>query len=260
MSAGVDGLLVVRDSPVHRLPAHVKTLALVLFALAVVATPAGAWAAFAAQAALLLLAVLLARVPLPVLGRRLVVEAPFAVSALLLPLVATGPRTQVAGVALSQPGLLGAGTLLAKATLGTGAAVLLASTTAPRDLLAGLERLRLPAPLLSVMAFMLRYAAVVADDLRRVRIAREVRGAPASRARHLAAVAAGVGAVFVRTYERGERVQQAMLARGWRGGAVAPEGVRARAPQWLAAAALPAAAAVVAALAAGAGPLAGSAA
>ena len=240
-SGGGEGLLVPRDSPVHRLPAQCKVVALVAMALVAVAVPPGRWAAFGALAALLALVVGLARLPVLLVVRRLVVEAPFAVFALLLPFVAGGERTSVLGVEVSAPGLLGAGTLLAKATLGVAAAVVLASTTSARDLLGGLARLHLPAALLSVLSFMVRYAAVVADDLRRVRTAREARGASGTRLRHLGAVAAGVGSVFVRTYERGERVHRSMLARGHRPGTPLVVGTPAGPRSWLAAAALPAA-------------------
>ena len=236
-----DGLLVPRDSPVHRLPAQCKVVALVATALVAVAVPPGRWAAFTALALLLALVVVVARLPVLLVVRRLVVEVPFAVFALLLPFVAGGERTSVLGVEVSAPGLLGAGTLMARATLGVAAAVVLASTTGARDLLGGLARLHLPTALLSVLAFMVRYAAVVADDLRRVRIAREARGGAATRLRHLGGVAAGVGSVFVRTYERGERVHQAMLARGHRPGTPLVVGTPARPLSWLAAAALPAA-------------------
>lgn len=211
---GIDGLLVHGHSPVHRLPAHCKLVALTLFVLCVVATPARQWWAFVAYAAVLAVVVAIARVPAATVLRRTVVEVPFVVFALLLPFVATGDDVVVAGAALSSAGLWGAWNLLAKATLGVVAAIVLAATTSPRDLVAGMERMRLPTPLVEILSFMLRYASVVAGDLYRMRVARESRGAPPGRVRHLRAVAAGVGALFVRSFERGERVHQAMLARG----------------------------------------------
>ncbi len=240
-----EGLLVLRDSSVHRLPAHVKLVGLVAFALVVVATPEGTWPAFAAYGALLAGAFVLARVPARVVARRTAVEAPFLAFALLLPVVATGPRVLVGPLSLSRPGLVGGGTLAAKATLGVVAAILLAATTSPRDLLAGLERLRLPRALVAIIAFMVRYIAVVAGDLQRMRIARAARGESSGGARRLAATTAGAGALFVRSYERGERVHHAMLARGYDGRMPGLLGA-ARAPgrSWVAGLALPAAAAL----------------
>ena len=241
----VEGLLVVRDSPVHRLPAHTKLVALVAFVLVVVLTPAGSWTAYAGYAALIALVAALARVPARVVARRSLVEVPFVVFALALPFVAAGPTVSLGPVSLSVDGLVGAGTLLARATLGVVAAIVLAATTDPRELLAGLERLRLPAVLVAIVSFMVRYVAVVVEDLQRVRIARESRCGASGRTGRLAAVAGGAATLFVRAFERGERVQKAMLARGYAGRmpALADDGARRR--QWAAAASLPLAAAAV---------------
>lgn len=212
-----DGLLVPVDSRIHRLPAQVKIVALFVFVLAVVATPSTAFWAFALYAVLLVAVVKLARLPALVVLKRLAVETPFLVFALLLPFVATGPRVEVLGVSLSESGVLGSWNVLAKGTLGVVAAIILSASTSPRALLAGLERLKLPATLIAILSFMVRYLNVVSDDLHRMRIARESRGYQGGRAGHLKAVAGGVGALFVRSFERGERVHLAMQARGYTG-------------------------------------------
>ncbi|WP_427893090.1 cobalt ECF transporter T component CbiQ [Kribbella sp. GL6] len=212
-----DGLLVSVDSPVHRVPAQVKLVALFVFVLAVVSTPAAIFWAFGVYAALLVGALVAAKLPATVVLRRLTVETPFIVFALLLPFVATGPQIDVLGLHLSASGVLGAWNVLAKGTLGVVAAILLSATTAPRDLLAGLERLRLPATLVAILSFMVRYLSVVSDDLHRMRVARESRGYTGGRVGHLKAVAGGVGALFVRSFERGERVHLAMRSRGYTG-------------------------------------------
>ncbi len=245
-----DGLPVPGDSPVHRLPAHTKVVALIAFALLVVATPAGAWPAFAAHAALLGAAVLAARVPWGVVARRSLVEVPFVLFALLLPFVATGPRVILGPFALSEAGLTGAGTLLARVSLGVVAAILLAATTEPRALLVGLERLRLPASLVAIAAFMVRYLHLLVDAAHRQRLARACRG---GRAGGLAAAAGGTATLFLRAYERGERVQQAMVARGYAGRMPLGDDVAARPGEWLLAALLPLGAALVLAAALGAG-------
>ena len=204
-------------SVVHRLPAHLKVLALVAFVLVVVATPIRDGWAFAAYG--LLLAVVWAASGGGVASvlRRMVVEVPFVVFALVMPFVSTGPRVTLGGVTVSEPGLYAGLGLLAKGTLGVLASVLLASTTEPRDLVAGLERLRVPTPLVAMMMFMLRYVEVVAGELRRMRIARESRGFQARGVRGWPVLAGTAGALFIRSYERGERVHLAMLSRGWSG-------------------------------------------
>jgi cobalt/nickel transport system permease protein len=236
-------------SPVHHLPAHTKIVALVTFVLAVVATPREQGWAFAVYAALLVGAAALARVPFGHLARRMVVEVPFVVFAVLLPFIASGPRTELGPLSVSQPGLLAAWGLLAKGTLGVLASLTLAATTEPRDVLAGLERLRLPHQLVQIFGFMMRYLEVVTGELKRMRIARESRGFQARSIRSWPALASTVGALFIRSYERGERIHLAMLSRGYTGRLPVTRTLSASPAQWGLAAALPTAAVLTLALA-----------
>ncbi|QWC85925.1 cobalt ECF transporter T component CbiQ [Nocardioidaceae bacterium] len=223
MAGGHHHLLYLdRGSPVHRAPAHLKLPALFAFVLVVVATPGAWWPAFGAYAAALVALAAVARVPARHLAPRMLVETPFVVFAVLVPFVAPGEQVQVLGLSLSRPGLADAGELLATATLGVLASLVLASTTTPRELLAGLERLRLPATLLLITSLMLRYVEVVAGDLGRMRTALAARGVDGGSPRHWPTLARCVGALFIRSYERGERVHLAMLSRGYRPGA--PDG------------------------------------
>ena len=102
-----------------------------------------------------------------------------------------------------------------KATLGVLASLLLAATTDPRDLLVGLERLRVPVQLVQIMGFMVRYLDVVTDELRRMRTARESRGFTARNPLHWPVIGRSAGALFIRSFERGERVHLAMISRGY---------------------------------------------
>ena len=67
------------------------------------------------------------------------------------------------------------------------------------------------------MGFMIRYLDVVTDELRRMQVARESRGFSARDPRHWPVLARSLGALFIRSYERGERVHLAMLSRGYTG-------------------------------------------
>jgi cobalt/nickel transport system permease protein len=202
------------DSPVHRAPAHLKLVVLLAFVLTVVATPREWYPVFGGYLVVVLAVLAVARVPLGFVVPRMVVEVPFLVFALLVPFVATGPRTDVLGVSVSEPGLLAAWGLVAKGTLGVLAALTMASTTAPQAVLDGLRRLRVPELLVQIMAFMLRYLEVVTGDLRRMLVAMRSRGMEPRSPRHWPALARTLGALFVRSYERGERVHLAMLSRG----------------------------------------------
>ena len=204
-------------SPVHRAAAHHKLLALLGFVLLVVATPQDWFAAYAVYLAGILAVIVVSTVPVTYVLKRMVVEVPFVVFAVLMPFIATGPRTEVLGVSVSQAGLLAGWALLAKGTLGVMASLTLAATTEPRDVLVGLERLRMPQQLVQIMGFMIRYVEVVTDEMRRMRMARESRGFTARNPRHWPVLARSAGALFIRSYERGERVHLAMLSRGYTG-------------------------------------------
>ncbi len=204
-------------SRVHRAPAHLKLLALLGFVLLAVAVPPGWWAAYPVLLAALLAVVLTAGVPLGYLARRMWIEVPFLVFAVLLPFVATGPRVEVGFLSLSEPGLVAAGGLAAKGTLGVLASLTLAATTEPADVLRGLRRLRMPDLLVQIMSFMLRYLDVVTADLGRMTTSMRSRGSDPRSPRHWPALARSMGALFIRSYERGERVHLAMLSRGYDG-------------------------------------------
>lgn len=227
-------------SAVHRLPAHTKVLALLAFVLCVVATPGGVFWPYAVYAAGLVLAVVASRVPFAFIGKRMVVEAPFVVFALLMPFVATGPRVDLLGLSVSEHGLLAGGALLCKGTLGVLASLLLAATTEPRDVLAGLQRLRMPQQLVQIMAFMIRYLDVTTAEMQRMRVAREARCFQTAGPRAWPTLARSGGALFIRAYERGERVHLAMLSRGYAGRLPAFSDVPAGARDWTLAALLPA--------------------
>ena len=204
-------------SPVHRAPAHVKLLGLVGFMLVVVATPREAYAVFAVEAALLVGVVALSAVPPGYLARRMVIEVPFALFALMVVFVSTGPRTEVLGLSVSEPGLAAAIALLVKGTLGVLASLTLAATTEPQDVLRGLQRLRMPELLVQIMGFMIRYLDVVTAELARMTTAMRSRGCEPRSPRHWPVLARAMGSLFIRSYERGERVHLAMLSRGYDG-------------------------------------------
>lgn len=226
-------------SPVHALPPHCKIAAVFCFVIVVVSTPREAVWAFGAYALLLAGVAAAARIPAGYLLRRLLIEIPFVAFAVLMPFIAEGPRVAVLGMSLSESGLWSAWNILAKGTLGVAASVLLASTTELRALLLGLQRLRMPSLLVQIASFMIRYGDVISDEMRRMRIARQSRGFEARGVRHWGVLASSAGALFTRSYERGERVHLAMVSRGYTGTMPVIDDVTASRAQWAHAAALP---------------------
>lgn len=219
----------------HRLPTTTKLVGLVLFVLGVVAVPGPAYLALGGLLLLAVAILLSTRVAARHLLPRLGVEIPFLVFAAAMPFVALGPRVSVGPFELSVPGLEGAWTLAAKGTIGVLCGVAFSVTTSSRDIVEALQRLRMPDLLVALLAFMIRYTGVVTDEMRRMRIARESRGFAPGSVRAWPVLASSLGALFIRSYERGERVHLAMLSRGYTGAFVLGEGRAARPADWVAA-------------------------
>jgi cobalt/nickel transport system permease protein len=71
--------------------------------------------------------------------------------------------------------------------------------------------------MVQIASFMLRYVNVISDEMERMKIARESRGFIATGIKHWKVIATSAAALFIRSYERGERVHLAMLSRGFDG-------------------------------------------
>jgi len=153
---------------------------------------------------------------------------PFMLAA--LPLVFTRSGDPIATIDLgplsltiSGQGLQEFATIALKSWVSVQAALLLAFTTPFHDLIDALRELRLPRIMVAIIGFMYRYLAVMTGEASRMMRARTSRSAdPTGRGggsiRWRAAVTGRmVGSLFLRSYERSERVFAAMQARGFDG-------------------------------------------
>lgn len=239
-------LYVHGHSRVHRLAPEVKVAGAVAFVFAVAVTPREDVWAFAVHAAMVVLVAVLAGVRARFVLARLTVILPFIAFAVFIPLVGTGERIDVLGLSLSREGLWGTWNVLAKAGLGATVSILLAATTEVPRLLTGMSRLRVPSALTMIASFMVRYLELLAGEVRRLRIAMASRGYAPRWLWQARPVATSAGALFIRSYERGERVHAAMLSRGYTGVMPEIDERRATTKEWMTAALVPATAWVVA--------------
>jgi len=201
----------------HLLPSHLKILAVLAFISVSVSTPITRWPAFIAFFLLLVATAFASKIPLLLLFKRALIEIPFIFFAILMPFFGTGEKFEIAGIELYRKGLLAGTSIVVKGTLGVLAAVILSTTTTAREILRGLERLKLPAVMVQIASFMLRYVNVISDEMERMKVARESRGFIATGIKHWKVIATSAAALFIRSYERGERVHLAMLSRGFDG-------------------------------------------
>jgi cobalt/nickel transport system permease protein len=198
------------DGPLHRLDPRLKLVATLVFVVLVVATPVGWWRPLAALALVLALVVGLSGVPPRELLARWL--GFFVLVGFLALMVAPAhPRRAELGMTVV---LL---TILAKNSLAFLAMVVLASVTPFRKLLAAMRRLGMPLVLVATLQFMYRYLHVLADELDRMVKARRSRTFRRSGRLDWGLLTNLIGVLFIRAFERGERVHGAMLARGWNG-------------------------------------------
>jgi cobalt/nickel transport system permease protein len=234
-----DHLYIHRHTSIHELPAHIKLVSAISFIFVAVFTPANFYLNFGLYAILLLIVVAIARLPISKVLSRMIVEIPFVLFAVIMPFVGPAPMIDIAGLSLSEAGFNAGFGILAKGTIGVLTSIILAATTPAREILMGLERLRVPSMLIQIATFMLRYSAVVTDELRRMKISRESRGFDATGPKQWGIIAQTAGALFIRSYERGERVHLAMMSRGYDGVLPAPAAIEFSSSRWFQASLLP---------------------
>ncbi len=210
-------LYIHRHSIVHQIPAHLKIASGLLFIIIAVSTPITNWVAIISYFLLIISLTQVAKLPLRLVATRSLIEVPFVIFALLMPFFGTGERFEIGSLNLYRDGILAGASIVAKGTLGVLVAINLSATTTAREILRGLERLRMPSSMVQIASFMLRYVNVVNDEMERMAIARQSRGFTATGIKHWKILATAAGALFIRSYERGERVHLAMLSRGYDG-------------------------------------------
>ncbi len=213
----IDHLYIHKHTAIHDLPPHLKVVGALSFIFVVVATPARDFPAFLAYFALLLVVARIAQLRYRTLAKRMLIEIPFVFFAVLIPFATPGEKIDFFGLQLSPDGLWVAFGILAKSTLGVMVSIILSATTQSRELLTSFEKLRVPATLIQIASFMFRYTAVVLDEMNRMKVARMSRGFEAKGPKDWKILGQSIGALFIRSYERGERVHLAMLSRGYDG-------------------------------------------
>ena len=219
----------MRFHPLTRLDPRAKIIAMAAALVICVSTPAARYAAFGAYFTMLFAAMAVSGVSVRVLARRLLAVLPMVLlCAAFIPFlpgdaIGGGYSLGVGGLHVSRSGLLVLWNIAAKAALGVGLITLLTETTPFPLLLNGLERLRCPRIALLLLGFCHRFLFVLRDEAFRMKRAADARGFQGRWLWHAPVVGRMIGALFLRGYERGERVYLAMAARGFNGGMPAGE-------------------------------------
>lgn len=209
------------NSPIRRLDARAKIISFFTLIVICVTTLARAYFAFAGYLLILLVVLLISHLPLKHVMKRSSVIIPFVLMvAIFIPFLnpdAVGGGYNLGSIAISRNGLLVLWNVVIKSYIGVLCMILLSSTTPFSELMEGFRQLKVPGILINIAAFMYRYLFVVADEAMRMKRARDSRNFGGRWIWHSKVIGHMIGTLFIRSYERGERVYLAMLARGYDG-------------------------------------------
>ena len=217
------------ESFIHRLDPRVKVSMTVAFILSNALLPDGAWLAFGFSWLFLLFVNALADLGIGFTFKRSFVAVPFALVAITVLFSIPGdPLTTFHFIfwdlTVTDMGFLRFMSILVRSWLSVQMAILLVAVARFPDIVHALEHLRVPSILTTIIAFLYRYLFVLVDEVFRLLRAREARSAAEAGTRSGGSVVwrarvAGnmAGQLFLRSYERSDRVYNAMLARGYTG-------------------------------------------
>ena len=220
-----------RDSLIHRLDPRIKLVLAVAFILVNALIPAGAWPIYILLLATILCVEVISELGVSFVLKRSTLAIPFMLAA--LPLIFTIPgRTWFSlsvGPWVMQASYLGLERFLSltiKSWLSVQAAIVLASSTSFPDLLVAMRALHIPQLLVSIFGLMWRYMFVLVDEATRLVRARSARSGhndlPGIKTGGSLSWRAGVtggmaGSLFLRAFERSDRIYMAMVSRGYDG-------------------------------------------
>jgi len=193
-------------SALHRRDARAKTLAVLVFLIALATAQRSFLALSACYFVILAAVVVAAGLPLGSALKRASVVLPFTAVFAIISLAAGEPMRAAA--------------LIAKSYLSALAVLILVSTTPLPELLRGLERMGVPRYLLMVTQFLYRYLFVISEEAQHMRAAAQAKSGSIrvlfNRSK-FGAAAGALGVLFARSYGHAEGIHQAMLARGFQG-------------------------------------------
>jgi len=218
-----------KESFIHHLDPRVKAVVTIVFIVSNALLPDGAWTAFIFAWLFLLLANALSRLGITYTIKRSLIALPFALIAVTILFSMPGEpiasfKLLMWNLTVTDTGFLRFVSILIRSWLSVQLAILLVATTRFPDLIHAFEHLRVPAILTTIIAFLYRYLFVLTDEVLRLLRARESRSAASAGKRSgggvlwRAKVAGNMaGQLFLRSYERSDRIYNAMLSRGYTG-------------------------------------------
>ncbi|TYQ30311.1 cobalt ECF transporter T component CbiQ [Pseudanabaena sp. UWO310] len=212
----------------NSLAVHTRLLCIFLLVFAIALTPIGRWWTWAIYGIAILPILYWSKVNLGILVKRMAIESVFISAILLGTLFRSGGEIlwQWGWLQITTKGLVILGSVSIKAFLSLLLLNILTLSISIPSLLQALVTLKMPPLLVSILASMYRYISVLSNEFKAMRRAATARNFSTRNLYHRhrldrpwqrQVLGNMLGVLFVRTYDRGDRIYQAMLARGYQG-------------------------------------------
>lgn len=211
------------NSIVNRRDPRIKIIAFFLFILIILSTRSNSFLLFGLYAVIIFVLILLSRIPIKFILNRSLIIIPFVLMiAVFAPFIRKGGIIKEYSLGtiklnVSYDGLMVFWNVLIKSYLSILCMILLTTSTRFSDLLKAFEKLKIPRLIVILISFTYRYVFVFQDELQSMIRAKESRSYGRKRWLNFKILANMIGVLFIRAYERGERVYYAMRSRGFEG-------------------------------------------
>jgi cobalt/nickel transport system permease protein len=220
-----------RTSPIHALDGRVKFVLTVAFILTTSLAPVAAWPIYVLLLALILSVEILSGLGVGYVVKRAMLALPFVLAA--FPVIFTSGKTELFSIPIGSwtltaytEGLERFVSVALKSWLSVQAAIVMAASTPFPELLKAMRAVGIPRLLVGMFGMMWRYSFVLIDEALRLMRARAARSGQSGEVEHKtggsviwrARVTGGMaGNLFLRAFERSDRIYVAMLSRGYDG-------------------------------------------
>ena len=213
--------LAYQDSPIHKLDARAKLIVILAFTFAVISVGKYSLSILACCAVGPFAVLVIAQIPLRFVLKQLVIVSPF-VAALALSCIYynNAPADIIIGPFQwhTTAGTIQFFNILAKFALTVCSLMALICTTRFADLLAAMQSLKVPQVLTTQLGFLYRYIFVLIDRVHHIILARSARTLRNLGFKlEIRVAAAMVGSLLVSTIETSEKINIAMISRGFDG-------------------------------------------
>ena len=211
------------DSLLSRLDPRIKIASFAVLLFFIALTKPGCLLCFALYGLTIVVLTGISKIPLQYIIKRCLVVLPFILFTSLFLLWGRGGSDVVllqmgsVSISVSSSGWILFQSVMIKGVLSVLCLILLTATTPFPHLLAAMESMKFPKLITMILSFMYRYIFLIEDEAMKMWRAMKSRSTGGSRRLLFKAMANMIGILFIRSFERGEKVYLAMCSRGFDG-------------------------------------------